>query len=90
MIVLKKNTNVRRVCVDYTSINKHCPKVPFPLPRIDQIIDSIVCCARLFFLDGYSGYSQIKLKLQDEEKTTFITPYGVFCYQVMPFSQKNA
>jgi hypothetical protein len=49
-----------------------------------------VGCARLSFLDAYSGYNQIKLKKEDEEKTAFITPYSVFCYQVMPFSLKNA
>jgi hypothetical protein len=90
VIIPKKNTDVRRVCVDYTSLNKHCPKDPFPLPRIDQIIDSTARCARLSFLDAYSGYNQIKLKKEDEEKTAFITPYDVFCYQVMPFGLKNA
>jgi hypothetical protein len=64
----KKNTNVQRVCVDYTSLNKHCPKDPFPLPGIDQIIDSTAGCARLSFLDAYSGYNEIKLKKEDEEK----------------------
>jgi hypothetical protein len=90
VIVPKKNTNVHHVCVDYTSLNKHCRKDPFPLPGIDQIIDSIAGCARLYFLDAYSGYNQIKLKKQDEDKTAFIIPYGVFCYQVMPFGLKNA
>jgi hypothetical protein len=90
VIVPKKNTDIQRVFVDYTSLNKHCPKDPFPLPRIDQIIDSTTWCARLSFLDAYSGYNQIKLKKEDEEKTAFITPYGVFCYQVMPFGLKNA
>jgi hypothetical protein len=78
------------VCADYTSLNKHSPKDPFPLPCIDQIIDSRAGCARLSFLDTYSGYNQIKLKKEDEEKIAFITPYGVFCYQVMPFGLKNA
>jgi hypothetical protein len=78
------------VCVDYTSLNKHCPKDLFPLPCIDQIIDSTAGCVRLSFLDAYSGYNQIKLKKEDDEKTAFITPYGVFCYQVMPFGLKNA
>jgi hypothetical protein len=78
------------VCVDYTSLNKNCPKDPFPLPRIDQIIDSTARCARLSFLDAYSSYNQIKLKKEDEEKTAFITPYDMFCYQVMPFGLKNA
>jgi hypothetical protein len=90
VIVPKKNTDVQRVCVYYTSLNKHCPKDPFPLPRIDQIIDSTAGCARLSFLDAYSGYNQIKLKKEDEEKAAFITPYDVFCYQVMPFGLKNA
>jgi hypothetical protein len=49
-----------------------------------------VGCARLSFLDAYSGYNQIKLKKEDEEKNAFIAPYGVFCYQVMPFGLKNA
>jgi hypothetical protein len=52
VIIPKKNTDVRHVCVDYTSINKHCQKDPFPLPRIDQIIDSTAGCARLSFLDA--------------------------------------
>jgi hypothetical protein len=90
VIVPKKNTDVRRIYVDYTSLNKHFPKDPFPLPRIDQAIDSTASCTRLSFLDAYSGYNQIKLKVEDKEKTAFITPYGVFCYQVMPFVLKNA
>jgi hypothetical protein len=65
-------------------------KGSFPLPRIDQIIDSTAKCARLSFLDAYSGYNQIKLKKEDEEKTAFITPYGVFYYEVMPFGLKNS
>jgi hypothetical protein len=90
VIVPKKNIDVRLMCVKYTSLNKHCQKDPFPLPRIDQIINATVGCARLSFLDAYSGYNQIKLKKEDKEKTAFITPYGVFYYQVMPFGLKNA
>jgi hypothetical protein len=89
VIVPKKNTDVQRVCVDYTSLNKHCPKDPFLLPHIDQIIDSTAGCARLSFLDAYSSYNQIKLKKEDEEKIAFMTLFGVFCYQVMPFGLKN-
>jgi hypothetical protein len=90
VIVPKKNTDVQCVCVDYTALNKHCPKDPFPLPHIDQINYSPARCARVSFLDAYSGYNQIKLKIEDEEKMAFITPNGVFCYQVMPFGLKNA
>jgi hypothetical protein len=68
VLVPKKNTDVRRVCVDYTTLNKQCPKDPFLLPRIDQIIDSTVGCARLSLLDTYYGYKQIKLKVEYEEK----------------------
>jgi hypothetical protein len=89
VIVPKKNIDVQRVCVDYTSLNKHCPKDPFPLPRIDQIIDSTAGCASLSFLDAYSGYNQIKLKKENKEKIAFITLYGMFCYQVMPFGLKK-
>jgi hypothetical protein len=77
------------MCVDYTDINKHCPKDPFTLPRIDQVVDSTAGCALLCFLDCYSGYHQISLKVEDQIKTSFITPYGVFCYLTMFFSLKN-
>ena len=90
VLVPKKNTTTLRMCVDYTSLNKHCPKDHFPLPRIDQIVNATTGCERLSFLDAYSGYNQIKMKIDDEEKTAFITPYGVFCYKVMSFGLKNA
>src|ERR1041384_4995750 len=79
-----------RMCVDYWPVNKHCPKDHFPLPRIDQIIDSTAGCDLLSFLYAYSGYNQIRMKEEDEEHTSFITPYGVFCYKIMPFGLKNA
>jgi hypothetical protein len=71
-------------------LNKHCPKDYFPLSRIDQIINSTTGCERLSFLDAYSWYNQIRLKVEDEEKTMFITPHGVYCYMTMPFVLKNA
>ena len=73
------------MCVDYTSLNKACPKVPFPLPRIDQIIDSTAGCELLSFHDAYSGYHQIKMKESDQLATSFITPFGMYCYITMPF-----
>ena len=78
------------MCVDYTDLNKHCPKDPFPLPRIDQIIDSMAGCVQLSFLDCYSGYHQIALKESDQEKTSFITPFRAYCYNTMTFGLKNA
>jgi hypothetical protein len=56
VLVLKKN-NTWRMCIDYTSLNKACPKDPFALPRIDQVIDSTACCDLMSFLDAYSGYN---------------------------------
>ena len=68
------------MCVDYTDLNKHCSKDPFGLPRIDQVVDSTAGCSMLSFLDCYSGYHQISLAQEDEEKTAFITPFGAFYY----------
>jgi hypothetical protein len=90
VMVEKKDTKIYRMCIDFTALNKHCPKDYFPLPRIDQIIDSTVGCEHLSFLDAYSGYNQIRLKVEDEDKTAFITPHGVYCYMTMPFRLKNA
>jgi hypothetical protein len=64
------------MCVDYTDLNKHCPKDPFGLPRIDQVVDSTAGCSVLSFLDFYSGYHQISLAKEDEEKTAFIEDAG--------------
>ena len=89
VLVLKKNGTFR-MCIDYTDLNRACPKDPFALPRIDQIIDSVAGCERLCFLDAYSGYHQIKMVVEDQEKTTFITPFGAFCYVSMPFGLKSA
>jgi hypothetical protein len=90
VMVEKKDTKIYRMCIDFTALNKHCPKDYFLLPRIDQIIDSTAGCERLSFLDAYSGYNQIRLKVEDEDKTAFITPHGVYCYKTMPFRVKNA
>jgi hypothetical protein len=78
------------MCVDYTDLNKHCPKDSFGLPRIDQVVDSTAGCSMLSFLDFYSGYHQISLAKEDEQKTAFITPFGAFCYTFMSFDLKNA
>ena len=77
------------MCVDYTELNKHCPKDPFGLPHIDQVIDSTTGCVLLSFLDCYSGHDQIALKEEDQIKTAFITPYGAYAYKTMSFGLKN-
>jgi hypothetical protein len=76
--------------MDFTSLNKAYPKHPYPLPRIDQIVDSTAGCDLLCFLDAFSGYHQIKMAREDKEKTAFITPCDMYCYVCMPFSLKNA
>src|SRR5664279_4723025 len=78
-VVVPKHTGGGRLCVDFTDLNKACPKDPYPLPRIDQIVDSTAGCDLLCFLDAFSGYHQIKMAKEDEEKTAFITPCGEFC-----------
>jgi hypothetical protein len=90
VMVEKKDTKIYKMCIDFMTLNKHCPKDYFLLPRIDQIINSTAGCERLSFLDAYSGYNQIRLKVEDEDKTAFITPHGVYCYMMMPFRLKNA
>jgi hypothetical protein len=89
VLVCKKNSNEWRMCVNYTDLNKHCPKDPFGLPRIDQVIDSTAGCDLLCFLDCYFGYDQIAIKEEDQEKTAFITPFGAYCYTTMSFGLKN-
>jgi hypothetical protein len=90
LVLVKKKNGKWRMCVDYTSLNKSCPKVPFPLPRIDQIVDSTAGCELLCFLDAYSGYHQIKMKESNQLVTSFITPFGMYCYVTMPFGLRNA
>jgi hypothetical protein len=77
------------MCIDYTGLNKHFPKDAFGLPRIDQVIDSMAGCDLLYFLDCYSGYHQIAIIEEDQEKTAFITQFGAYCYTTMSFGLKN-
>jgi hypothetical protein len=89
-VVVKKKNGKWRVCVDFTSLNQACPKYPFPLPKIDQLMDVTAGHDRMSFLDAFQGYHQISLSAEDREKTAFITPLGIYCYKVMPFGLKNA
>ncbi len=87
--VMKKDGRVR-VCIDFRDLNKACPKDSFPLPHIDVLIDNTADYEMLSFMDGFSGYNQIRLAEEDQEKTSFTTPWGTYCYVVMPFGLKNA
>ncbi|XP_077248956.1 uncharacterized protein LOC143888427 [Tasmannia lanceolata] len=87
--VPKKDGKVR-MCVDFTDLNKASPKDDFPLPHIDILVDNTAGHALLSFMDGFSGYNQIKMAPEDMIKTAFITEWGTYCYKVMPFGLKNA
>jgi hypothetical protein len=78
------------MCIDYTNLNKARPKDPFPLPRIDQIVDSTSGCDLLCFLDAYSGFHPMPMSREDEEHTLFIIIDGLVCYVSMPYGLKNA
>ena len=78
------------MCVDFTNLNKACPKDTFPLPQINQLVDATVGHLRMSFLDAFYGYHQIPLALDNQKKTTFFTPIGNYHYKVMPFGLKNA
>ena len=77
--------------MDFTNLNKACPKDPFPMPpRIDQLVDATAGHPRMSFLDAFQGYHQIPLALEDQEKTAFVTPTRNYHYKVMSFGLKNA
>ena len=89
VLALKKNGKIR-ICIDYRDLNTACPKDEFPLPITDVMIDNTCGFERMSFMDGFSGYNQLKMYPDDEKHTSFRTPLGVYCYTVMPFGLKNA
>ncbi|RDX88927.1 Retrovirus-related Pol polyprotein from transposon 17.6, partial [Mucuna pruriens] len=90
VVMVRKANGKWRMCTDYTDLNKVCPKDPYPLPNIDRLVDNVFGFEFLSFMDAYSGYNQIKMHPDDEEKTAFITDDRAFYYKVMPFGLKNA
>ena len=88
--MVKKASVKWRMCVDFNDLNKACPKDSYPLPRVDVLVDSMARHQLLSFMDAFSGYNQIRLHEADQEKTSFVTSQGLFCYKVMPFGLKNA
>ncbi|KAD5802566.1 hypothetical protein E3N88_13926 [Mikania micrantha] len=79
-----------RVCIDYMKLNDATRKDHFPLPFIDQMLECLSGQQFYCFLDGFSGYFQIPISAEDQEKTTFTSPYGTFAYRRMPFGLCNA
>ncbi|KAK5794203.1 hypothetical protein PVK06_035415 [Gossypium arboreum] len=90
IVLIPKKDGKVRMCVDYRDLNKASPKDNFPLPHIDTLLDNTAGHSLFSFMDGFSGYNQIKIHPEDMEKTTFLTMWGTFCYKVMPFALKNA
>ena len=89
-VVMVKNASGKwRMCVDFTDLNKDCPKDSYPLPRVDVLVDSTARHQLLSFMDIFSGYNQIRMHETYQEKTSFVTSQGLFYYKVMPFGLKN-
>ncbi|GJW03196.1 reverse transcriptase domain-containing protein [Tanacetum coccineum] len=89
-VMVKKHDDSWRMCVDFKDLNKECLKDGYPLPEIDWKLESLCGYPFKCFLDAYKGYHQIKMAEEDEDKTTFITSQGIFCYSKMSFGLKNA
>jgi hypothetical protein len=88
-VIVPKANGKLRMCIDYTSLNNACPKDPYPLPRIDQIVDSTSGSDLLSFLDAYSGFHQILMFREDRKHTAFVIVDELYCYVVMPYGLKN-
>ncbi|GKD66953.1 hypothetical protein Tco_1309061 [Tanacetum coccineum] len=89
-VMVKKHDDSWKMCVDFKDLNKACPKDGYPLSKIDWKVESLCGYPFKCFLDAYKGYHQIKIAKEDEEKTTFNTSQGIFCYFKMPFALKHA
>ena len=89
VVLFKKANGKWWLCIDFTDINRAFPKDSFPLPRIDLIVDATAGHELLSFMDAFFGYNQISMDPNDQEKTSFVTGHGTYCYRVMPFGLKN-
>ena len=90
VVLVKKANGKWRLCIDFTDVNRACPKDSFPLPRIDLIVDATAGHELLSFMDAFSGYNHISMDPDDQEKTSFVKGQGTYRYRVMPFGLKNA
>jgi hypothetical protein len=90
VVMVPKKNGIMRMCIDFTELNKVCPKDPYPLPRIDIIIDQAAGCEMLSLLDCFFGYHQVWMRREDEAKTGFTPPFDIFCFVRMPEGLRNA
>ena len=90
VVLVKKENGKWRLCIDFTDVNRAYSKDSFPLPRINLIVDATTSHELLSFMDAFLGYNHIRMDPNDQEKTSFVTRQGTYCYQVMPFELKNA
>ena len=88
--MVKKDNGKWRMCLDFIDLNKTCPKDSYLLPHINQLVDSTMGHKLLSFIDAFLGNNKIRIDEVGQEKTSFITSQGLFCYKVMSFSLKNA
>ncbi|CAA0822828.1 Unknown protein, partial [Striga hermonthica] len=89
-VMVSKAEGKWRMGIDFRDLNKACPKNLYPLPRINQLVDSTAGCELLILMDASQGYHQIPLAKEDRKRVSFLTSWGTYCYVVMPFAQKNA
>ena len=89
-VLLDKKQGAIRICTDFHDLNRTCPKDNFPTPFIDHILDECAGSDVFSFMDGFSRYNQIQIKIENQHKTAFIFPWGTFAYRKMPFGLKNS
>ena len=90
LVPVRKKSGEIRLCIDFRNLNKVSMKDNYPLPKMDHMLQQVVGDERISMLDGFSGYNQIKVLPEDQEKTAFTTPWGTFMYAKMPFGLMNA
>jgi hypothetical protein len=90
VVMVQKKNGKWRMSIDFTNLNKACPKVNFPLPRIDKIVDFVAGCEAMSLLDCFLSYHQIYMKEEDKANTSFIMPFDTYCFVRMPEGLKNA
>jgi hypothetical protein len=90
LVIVPKKNDKWRICVDFRELNKATHRDYFPLPFIDQVLDTLSRKKYFSFLDGFSGYNQIQIEPEDQDKTTFTYPWGNYDYRVLPFGICNA